>query len=277
MNILNILIEQPIINILVTFYHILLYVHIPYALGFAIIALTVFIRLIMYPLTSSQLKMQKKMQDIAPHLSKIKEKHKGDMKSQQAATMELYKEHNLNPMAGCLPGIVQIVILLFGLYPALRKVIEVNPKETVMVINKLVYSPALKLTSVWDTHFFGLELAKTPSHLISSVGPFILLVPVATGLLQFIQSKMMAPAVTEESRSLPAIKNDKKPATDDFAATFQKQSMYLLPVMIGFFSWQFSIGLSLYWNTFSLFGIIQQYRISGLGSLSKYLSRTDSK
>lgn len=270
MNILNILIEQPIINILVAFYHILFSIHIPYALGFAIVALTVFIRFLLYPLTASQLKMQKKMQDIAPHLSKIKEKHKGDLKSQQAATMELYKEHNLNPMAGCLPGIVQIVILLFGLYPALRKVIEVNPKETVMVINKLVYFPSLKLTQAWDTHFFGIELAKTPSHLFSSVGPLILLIPIATGLLQFIQSKMMVPAVVENDK-LPAVKDEKKSTQEDFAATFQKQSMYLLPVMIGFFSWQFSIGLSLYWNTFSLFGIIQQYRVSGLGSLKSMM------
>ncbi len=274
MNILNILIEQPIINILVAFYHGLIYLHIPYALGFAIVALTVFIRLLMYPLTASQMKMQKKMQDIAPHLSKIKEKHKGDMKSQQAATMELYKEHNLNPMAGCLPSVVQIVILLFGLYPALRKVIEVNPKQIVMVINKLVYLPSLKLTQAWDTHFFGIELAKNPAHLIKTVGPLILLIPIITGLLQFIQSKMMVPATSPVNTNLPAVKDEKK---EDFAASFQKQSTYLLPVMIGFFAWQFSIGLSLYWNTFSLFGIIQQYRMSGWGGLSKYFDNPKNK
>lgn len=263
MNILNILIEQPIINILLALYHAAVYVHLPYALGFAIILLTILVRLALYPLTSQQLKMQKKMQDIAPHLSKIKEKHKGDMKSQQTATMELYKEHGLNPAAGCLPGIVQIVILLFGLYPALRKVIEVNPKETVEVINKLVYSPSLKLHAVWDTSFFGLPLAGTPAHLIKTVGPLILLVPILTGLFQFIQSKMMvSPTPAADEKAIV----EKKPQ-DDFAATFQKQSMYLLPIMIGFFSYTFSIGLSLYWNTFTIFGIIQQYRISGWGGL----------
>ncbi len=277
MNILNILIEQPIVNILVAFYHGLAYLHIPYALGFAIIALTVFIRLLLYPLTASQMKMQKKMQDIAPHLSKIKEKHKGDMKSQQAATMELYKEHGLNPAAGCLPGLVQIVILLFGLYPALRKVIEVNPKETVEVINKLVYFPFLRLTQAWDTHFFGIALAKTPADLIKVMGPIILLVPILTGLFQFIQSKMMLPASPTDNKNLPMVKDEKKSTQEDFMATFQKQSMYILPVMIGFFSWQFSIGLSLYWNTFTLFGIIQQYLVSGWGGLSGIFNKTNNK
>jgi len=278
MNILNILIEQPIINILVAFYQGLLFLHIPYSLGFAIIFLTIFIRLAMYPLTASQLKMQKKMQDLAPHLSKVKEKHKGDMKRQQEATMALYKEHGLNPAAGCLPGIVQIVILLFGLYPALTKIIALNPTQTVKVINSLVYFPFLKLNFAWDTQFFGIALAKTPADLIKTIGPLVLLVPILTGLFQFIQSKMMMASNLGEKKDLSTsseqVKNDKK---EDFAATFQKQSLYILPIMIGFFSWQFSIGLSLYWNTFTVFGIIQQYLVSGWGGLSGMFIKTNNK
>lgn len=265
------LIEPPIINVLVVFYHGLVYLHIPYALGFAIIALTVFIRLILYPLTASQLKMQKKMQDIAPHISKIKEKHKGDMKRQQEATMALYKEHNLNPAAGCLPAIVQIAILLFGLYPALRKVIALGSKDTVLTINKTVYSPALKLSQAWDTHFFGLPLAQTPANLWKTM-PLILLIPIFTGLFQFIQSKMMVSAAKPDEKPIEA----KKGQQEDFATSFQKQSLYLLPIMIGFFSYGFSIGLSLYWNTFTIFGIIQQYRVSGWGGLSGLFAKTNN-
>ena len=54
---------------------------------------------------------------------------------------------------------------------------------------------------------------------------------------------------------------------DDFASVFQTQSTYIFPAMIAFFSFSFPVGLSLYWNTFTVFGIIQQYKIMGLGGL----------
>ena len=262
MNIFEILIQQPILNVLVAIYQGLILLHVPYALGFAIIGLTIFIRFLLYPLTASQMKMQKKMQEMAPHLSKLKEKHKGDAKGQQAATMALYKEHGVNPAAGCLPALVQLPIF-FGLYGVLQKTVAV---KSVNEINKLLYTDALKIQNLWDINFFGLPLGKKPSELIASVGIAIILVPIVTGLLQFIQSKMMAVPTTG---SKPVVKNDKP----DFASTFQSQTLYLLPVMIGFFSWGFPIGLSLYWNTFTLFGIIQQYRVSGWGSMTSLLAR----
>src|SRR3972149_6303064 len=69
-------IVNPIINVLVAIYQVLFALHVPYALGFSIIILTIVIRLILYPLISSQLKASKKMQEISPHLSKLKDKHK---------------------------------------------------------------------------------------------------------------------------------------------------------------------------------------------------------
>lgn len=269
MQIFDTLLVHPIVNILVAFYQILSFMHVPYALGFSIILMTVFIRLLLYPLTSTQLKVSKKMQELAPHMSKIKEKHKGDMRKQQEATMALYKEHNLNPAAGCLPGLVQIIVLLFGLYPALLKVLTLNGKAIVTTVNSMLYFPALKISLPWDTNFLGLSLGHTPGQLFSSVGPVILLVPVLTGLFQFIQSKMMIPAKNEKTL---VVKTESK--QEDFASAFQKQSLYLLPIMIGFFSWNFSIGLSLYWNTFTVFGIIQQYRVAGLGGVSEWIRKS---
>jgi len=270
--IIDFLLIQPIINILVVFYHGLTFLHIPYALGFSIVLLTVTIRLILYPLTTKQLQVSKKMQELAPHLNTIKTKHKGDMKKQQEATMALYKQHNVNPAAGCIPGVVQIVVLLFGLYPTLQKILSLSPKATLAYVNHLVYVPSLHLTQIWDTHFLGVLLGKTPAQLISVVGPIILIIPLATAAFQFIQSKMMVPPTP---KGAVVVKKDAK--QDDFATTFQKQSMYLLPVMIGFFSWNFSIGLSLYWNTFSLFGIIQQYLVSGLGGFEGWLKKPELK
>jgi len=273
MQIFDVLLIQPIVNILVTFYHLLSFAHIPYALGFSIILMTVSIRLLLYPLTATQLRVSKKMQELNPHISNIKAKHKGDMKRQQEATMALYKEHNVNPAAGCLPGLVQIVVLLFGLYPALLKILTLNGKDVVATVNHLVYLPALRISTPWDTSFLGVHLGQTPGQLFSTVGPVILLIPILTAAFQFIQSKMMAPA--KDPKALAIKKDGNK--QEDFATTFQKQSLYLLPVMIGVFSWNFSVGLSLYWNTFTVFGIIQQYKVAGLGAAHEWVDRLRSK
>lgn len=270
MNIFDIIVLQPIINVLVVIYHALIALNVPYALGFAIILLTVLIRFALYPLTASQIKTQKKMSDIAPHLSKLKEKHKGDMRRQQEATMALYREHGVNPAAGCLPALLQLPIF-FGLYSVLQKAVSVKATAD---INKFLYSDSLNIKSVWDSTFFGLPLGKNPGELISTVGPAILLLVVTTGILQFVQSKMMAPAMVDQKTNLPAVKEEKK---SDFAGIMQTQMLYMLPIMIGVFSYGFPIGLSLYWNTFSLFGIIQQYVISGWGGLSPWIDKLKNK
>lgn len=272
MQIFDTFLVEPIVNILVVFYQLLTWAHIPYALGFSIILLTVFVRLLMYPLTTKQLQLSKKMQELAPHMSKIKEKHKGDMRRQQEATMALYREHNVNPAAGCLPGLVQIVVLLFGLYPALMKILATNGKTVVDTVNAMLYSPSLYLSAPWSTDFLGLDLGKTPEQMLSTLGPIVFLIPILTGVFQFVQSKMMMPPTPTGA---VAVQSTNKP--DDFATTFQKQSLYILPVMIGFFSYYFSVGLSLYWNSFTIFGIIQQYLVAGIGGLEDWTKKFKKK
>ena len=270
-DIFNTILVFPIINILLFIYHVLSLSPIPYPLGFSIIVLTILIRLVLYPLTASQIKAAKKMQELNPHLSNLKEKHKNDAKMLQQETMKLYKEHGVNPAAGCLPVLIQLPVI-WGLYSVLNKVIHLG-SATVIEINKIAYVDFLKITKVWDTNFFGLPLAQNPQHLMSTIGPLILLVPILTGVFQFIQSKMLIPAV---NKNLP-VKKDEKKKDDDFATAFQSQSLYIFPVMIGFFSWSFPIGLSLYWNTFTIFGIIQQHRISGLGALEGWIEKVWQK
>ena len=264
----NTILVWPIINALIGIYKVLFIIHMPYALGFAIIILTVVIRLILYPLTTSQLKASKKMQEVAPHLSKLKEKHKGDAKTLQAETMKLYKEFGVNPAAGCLPVIIQIPII-WGLYSVLQQIVSLGPKDVVLNINKIVYFDFLRLSGSWDPNFFGIPLGKNPAELISKIGPLILIVPLLTFLFQFIQSKMMIPQNKDKDKNLSLVKAGEK-KKDDFATVFQSQSLYIFPVMIGFFSYTFPLGLSLYWNTFTIFGIIQQYLISGWGGLSDF-------
>ena len=263
----NTILVWPITNILVGIYHILNALNVPYPLGFSIIVLTVVIRTILYPLTASQLKASKKMQELTPHLSNLREKHKKDAKKLQAETMKLYKEHGVNPAAGCLPVIVQLPII-WALYSVLIQIVHLGSKVVVSEINKIVYFDGLKLTSSWNQYFFGLPLGQGPSNLISAVGPLILAVPFITGFLQFVQSKMMFYQAEKKQDKLPS-----KEKKDDFASAFQSQSLYIFPFMIAFFSYNFPIGLSLYWNTFTLFGIIQQYKITGLGGLSQWIKK----
>lgn len=261
-SIFNYVLVWPILNALIAVYQLLTAIHVPFALGFSIIVLTALIRLVLYPFTHSQLKASKKMQELSPHLSKLKDKHKNDAKTLQAETMKLYKEFGVNPAAGCLPLLIQIPII-WGLYSVLSHVVAEGSGKVISDINKILYFDFLKLSGTWDTSFFGIPLGQNPAKLFS-VMPLIMLVPILTGVFQFIQSKMMmAPAGKTKQQGG---KNEKK--KDDFASVFQSQSLYIFPLMIGFFSYNFPIGLSLYWNTFSLFGIIQQYQISGWGGLA---------
>lgn len=263
-HIFNILLVYPITNALVVIYSALYNLHVPGALGFAIILLTILIRFIIYPFTHAQLKTSKKMQTLTPHLTHVKEKHKGDAARIQQETMKLYKEHGVNPAAGCLPVIIQLPII-WGLYSVLQKIVKIQPSAVVHEINSILYFNALKLTQPWDTHFLGVSLALSPQHLLATTGPVILLAPILTAVFQFIQSKMMFTAPPK-----PELKKGQKeePKKDDFASAFQSQSMYIFPVMIGFFSFTLPFGLSLYWNTFTIFGILQQYRLGGWGGMA---------
>lgn len=258
--IFDILFINPITNSLLFFYKALIIVGIPYALGFSIVLLTVLIRVVLYPVMAAQIKSAKKMQNLSPHLANIKEMHKEDKKKQQEEMMKLYKEHNINPASGCLPLIVQIPVI-WSLYHVLTVVVSANSHQAIEKLNNLAYFPFLKLASVWDTSFFGFGLGATPSKLMANA-PLLLLVPLITGVLQFILSAMMLPETSVKTSSKKG---------DDFSSAFQKQSLFIFPVMIGFFSYTLPIGLSLYWNTFTVFGILQQYLLTGPGATRPWL------
>lgn len=265
-NIFNIALLNPITNIFIGIYQGLVYLNIPYPLGFAIIGLTVIIRVILIPFTSAQIRSAYKMQKAAPHMAVIREKHKSDKKRQQEEMMKLYKKLEINPAAGCLPLLIQLPII-WSLYNVLNQVVGSTSKAAILKINGVLYYSWLKIDpNVWNTQFFGLPLATSPSKLLS-VAPLIVLIPVITGVLQFILSKMMLPHPDDVPTKTDKMKND------DFQSAFQKQSLYIFPVMIGFFSFTLPVGLSLYWNTFTLFGIIQQYVIVGPGGAYHWVEK----
>lgn len=272
MNIFSIIFVNPTTNILVVFYHLLTFLHIPFSLGFSIILLTGVIRLILYPFTASQIRSSYKMQKLTPHVASIKEKHKDDKKRQQEEMMKLYKEHGVNPAAGCLPVLIQLPVI-WGLYTVLQEVVKANGAEAIKKINEVLYYPGMKLTHPWDTHFFGLSLSAIPSQMIKD-NPLIILVPIVTGILQYVLSKMMLPEDFNKNKNKDSLAGNKKgKKNDDFQTAFQTQSVYIFPVMIGFFSFSLPLGLSLYWNTFTVFGILQQYLLVGGGSISHWFHK----
>lgn len=247
---------RTVLNLLVSFYKIFNSIGLPGSLGLAIVALTVLIRLVLYPLTTAQMKSTQQMQTLKPLMDRIREKYKKDKLRQQQEMAKLYKEHGVNPAAGCFPLLIQIPIFI-ALYNVLLQVVSNGDiAKTTSDINKIVYFPFLKIDTPWDPNFFGVNIGARPSDW-QHVGLFLLLVPVITAALQFVQTKMMVPKTQEALVEQAAA--DKKVDTSDFANVMQKQMLYFFPVMIGVVSYSFPIGLSLYWNAFSLFGIIQQY------------------
>lgn len=267
-SIFNQVLFWPILNVLIAFYKGLTQLGIPGAFGFSIIAATALIRLILYPLTSAQIKSAQKMTALKPQLDQLSKLHKNDKQRLQQEQMRLYKEAGINPAAGCLPVLLQMPILI-ALYQVFFRVLnQGNLEQVVGEINKIVYFPALHIQRL-DLSFFGLNLAGKPSDW-TRVGWWLLLIPVITALLQFWQTKIMMPAAnsTNSKQLIPASgskavgdkKDDKK--EDDMSAVMQKQMSVMMPLMIGFFAYSFPLGLSFYWNTFTIFGIIQQYQLN---------------
>lgn len=266
--IFSIIFVNPLINALVAIYHLLVTIQVPFALGFSIIILTVVIRLVLWPFTAAQLKTTQKMQAVGPELSRLKERHKGDAKRLQQETMLLYKKHDVNPFGGCLPTLIQ-----FMLFPALYSVFQtfVSPDKGAILdkFNHVLYFDFLKLSSLQDPTFFGLPLGQTPAHLFSNL-PLVILIPVITGVLQFVQSKMMFTTPPVDTSFSSKTKEKKEP---DFQTVFQKQIVYIIPFTIAFAAFNFPIGLSLYWNTFSVLAIMQQYKMSGLGGMQELIDK----
>lgn len=266
-DIFNVVLFGPIVNLLVVIFRGLEFIQIPGALGFAIILLTVVIRLLVWPFMQTQLKSARKMAELKPQLDALKLKHKGDKKSLASAQMALYKEHGVNPAGGCIPALIQIPIII-ALYQTILAFFDPHSLDN---INKVLYLKEWHFTSVPNLDFFGLNLAAKPSD-FGKIGLFLLLIPVITALLQLIQSKMMAPekALKEYPTDSPKEKKEKEGIEDSMAA-MQSQMMYMMPLMVGYFAFQFPIGLALYWNTFTVLGIIQQYKISGWGGFTDWI------
>jgi len=260
-NFFNALLVIPILNALIGLYKLLFILKLPGAFGFALILLTVLIRLILNPLMAAQIKSMQKMNKLKPEIDKLAAKYKDNKAQLQQEQMKLFQREGINPAAGCLPLLVQMPILI-ALYNLFFQILNNgNLSHVTAEINKVVYFSFLQISSL-DLSFFGLNLASKPADW-QKTGIWLLLVPVVTGLLQYWQTKMMTPksaVLAPASASTGQVPEKKK--EEDMGTMMQKQMSIMMPLMIGFFAYTFPLGLSLYWNTFTIFGIIQQYQIN---------------
>lgn len=264
----------PVINLLVLIFQGLQFLHIPGALGFAILILTIIIRFLVWPFMSAQIKATKKMAELKPHLDALKQKYKGDKKAFAEAQMAFYKEQGINPAGGCLPALIQIPVFI-ALYQAIINILP-GVDGHIDKINALLYFPQLKLPSTLDPNFFGLNLGIKPSE-FGSHGFFLLLIPIATAVLTFIQSKMTLPKPIKKYPADSPKEIKEKEGIEESMGQVQSQMVYLMPVMIGYFAFSFPIGLAIYWNAYTILGIIQQYKIAGWGGLSDYVAKFKNK
>ncbi|MBI2017941.1 YidC/Oxa1 family membrane protein insertase [Candidatus Daviesbacteria bacterium] len=260
----------PIINLLVLIYQGLAYLGIPGALGFSIMVLTLIIRVLVWPFMSSQIKATKKMSELKPHMDELKQKHKDDKQALASAQMALYKEHGINPAGGCLPAIIQIPIFI-ALYQAIINILP-GAGGHIDNINRLIYFPQLKLPSTIDPSFFGVNLGVKPSDFATS-GVLLLIIPVVTAALTFVQSKMMIPSKIKKYPSDSPKEKKEKESLEDSMGQMQSQMSYLMPIMIGYFAFTFPVGLAIYWNMYTILGIIQQYQHTGWGGMAGFVSK----
>lgn len=242
----------PLLNLLVWLYKL------TGNFGWAVISLTVALRALMTPLVWNSMKAMKKQQELAPELAKLKLEYKDKKQELMTAQAELYKKNGINPASGCLPQILQIVVLI-ALFNAFNLVLKSPTSEVVSKLYSFNQLPANTTISTW---FYNVNLVKPdliniPGIKFSLPGLIVLL----AALVQFLSSKMMM------------AENPTKADPDDVMASTSEQMIYMFPIMTIIFAYQFPAGLVLYWLVFSLVSGIQQYFATGWGGLTPWIKR----
>ena len=198
--------------------------------GLAIIAFTILMRLILFPLAHASFKSMAKMKKLQPEMQRLKETYPNDRQKMQQELMALYKREGANPVAGCLPILVQIPIF-FSLYKVLFVTIEMYHAPFYGWIHDLSAPDPLGILTV-----FGLISWDVPGFLsIINIG----ILPILMGLTMWLQQKL-------------------NPAPAD---PTQAKIFALLPFVFTFVLAGFAAGLVLYWSVNNILSIAQQWFI----------------
>ncbi|HLJ81575.1 MAG TPA: membrane protein insertase YidC, partial [Ktedonobacterales bacterium] len=196
------------------------------------------------PLTRKQLKSSRAMQELQPRLKQLKEQYRNNPQEMMAAQQALYKEHGVNPVSGCLPLVIQLPFI-YALYGAFENVIFAH--GSLSKINGDLYSFVPHLTHLPETGFLWANLATPdPLHIL----------PILAAIFTFLQLRMALPV------RKPAAAGQKDSMTQ---ATGMMQ--YAMPIMTLVIGLNFPAGLCLYWCVSTMFSAVQQYFLTGVGSL----------
>lgn len=221
---------QPILNILTFLYNNTA------DLGVAIVLLTVVIKLALWPLSQKAIKSQTELQAIQPKIEELKKKYADNKAELGKATMDLYKEHKINPLSSCLPLLIQLPFL-FAVFRVLNGGLNGDSVLVYSFLNRPENFNAISLGFM--------DLSK----------PVIYLALLA-GVAQFIQSKMMLAKQKKAN-----ISNNNVQAEDNMANIMNKQMTYIFPIMTVVFGFSLPGGLTLYWFMFTALTILQQFLV----------------
>jgi YidC/Oxa1 family membrane protein insertase len=233
----NTVFYQPIYNILIFIINNITF----HDVGFAIILVTIIVKLALSPLTKKSIKSQILMKRMEPELKQIKKDFPG--KEEQAKkTFELYKKYGTNPFSGCLVVILQLPVI-FALYYVFYKGLSIN--------TNIIYS-FVQVPVNLHTNFLGLiEMA---SHSIF-LGIF-------AGVTQFVQGYLSSPV---KPKKIEIVKegevSEPKTFQEQLSDSMQTNVRYVLPVFIAFIAWKISAAVALYWIVSNMFTIAQEWYI----------------
>lgn len=223
--------------------------------GIAIILFTVLIKAVTHPLMAKQIKSSAKMQELmqSEDWQKIQAKYKDDKEKLAQEQMRVYQEQGVNPLASCLPTLVQLPII-FGLYQSINRVMGVSPLQMVDLVRSMTdplwswmgaLIPAASISAILpiNTQFLWMNLGQ-PERILADVLPFGGLPTLAliVGLTTFIQTKLTV---------MPSANPN-----DQSAQMTQMMGIYM-PLMLFWFSLNFASGLAVYFIASNLAGIAQ--------------------
>ena len=253
---------QILFIILVAVYQALENLAIPGAIGIAIVVLTLVVRAILIPLFRKQLVSQRRIQMLTPEVKEIQKRYKGDRVKIQQAQQELYRERGVNPLAGCLPLLLQLP-LLFIMYTVIQNgltnqdpnaMLNVFGVQLVTLDCQNAGNPNLPCI---DPQVPLLGDVSRPQVLFSIFGLGFSILALISALLQLVQSRMMLP---------PA-----DPTNTDPNVRLQRQMMLFLPLISIVYGGFLPAGLFIYWIVATIFSIVQQYLIVGWGGMFPFL------
>jgi YidC/Oxa1 family membrane protein insertase len=245
-------------------------------IGVAIVLLTIIIRLLLVPVFRAQIVSQRRMQMLQPELRAISAKYKGNRAKISEEQMKLYKDRGVNPASGCLPGLLQLVLLL-PMYQVFSQGLNA-PNITSMlqifgrpVINVTCYdpgnpyAPCINPNVPWLAWLPHVPTASNPNwyypgglpanvaeifiHLPLPILTGLSLLALASALLQLVQTRML------------------QTQSDDPQQRSQQRIFLILPLFSLIYGALLPAGLFIYWITTTIFSIVQQYLVVGWGGM----------